>query len=112
MAARPLDSDCTATMIRPCQKNMLNTASTNNSHQCLRSMRNGTFMAHKASPSTGVPSHMHSIRKVSGGKPVTPIFMTGQLMPHTKVSKTRTVHWRVESLCMAGILARPFKISA
>jgi hypothetical protein len=38
--------------------------------------------------------------------------MTGQLMPQTTVSKARTVHWRVESLCMPGILARAFKIGA
>jgi hypothetical protein len=31
--------------------------------------------------------------------------MIGQLMPQTKVSKIKTVHWRDESWCMVTILA-------
>jgi hypothetical protein len=30
--------------------------------------------------------------------------MTGQLIPQTRVSKTRRVHWSGESLCMGCIL--------
>ena len=55
-------------------------------------------------PSSGRPSHMHSVRKVSGGKPVTPNFMTGQFRPQTTVSRTsRTSCWR-ERCCIRAIL--------
>ncbi len=91
-------------MIKACQMNMLNTDKTSNSRQCARGMRNGTFMANSAKPNTGVPSHRHSVRNVRGGKPVTPIFMMGQLMPQTKVSKTKMVHCVEESLCICSIL--------
>ena len=68
-------------------------------------MRNGTRCTTNTKAKMGVPSHMHRVRKVRGGKPVTPIFMIGQLMPQTKVSKIKTVHWRDERGCMAAILA-------
>ena len=61
--------------------------------------------ASKASPSTGVPSHRQSMRNVSAGKPVTPAFMIGQLMPHTKVRVMRTIHWRVVNLCIWMVLS-------
>ena len=82
----------TAMMIRACQMNMLKTANSNTSGQWRRSTRKGTFIATKAKPKMGVPNHKHMALNVSGGKPVTPIFMTGQFKPHTKVSKNSKDH--------------------
>ena len=112
MAARPLVNMGNAKITSTCHTKRLKNASFNSSHHCERGMLSGTFMSRRASHNTGKPVSIDKLRNVSGGKPVTPIFMTGQLMPQTTVSKARTVHWRVESLCMAGILARAFKIGA
>ena len=40
-----------------------------------------------AEPGKGVMSQMRSMRKVTGCKPVIRVFMIGQLMPQTMVSK-------------------------
>jgi hypothetical protein len=104
MADLPLDKYCTAKMIKACQMNMLKMAKTNNSRQYCRGTRNGTFMAKRPKPKMGVPISKQSMRKVRGGKPVTPSFKTGQLRPQTKVRSTKRTHWRVVSECMGSIL--------
>ena len=50
--------------------------------QSRRSIAKGTRIARSTSQRTGRPSHIEIARKVSGGKPVTPTFITGQLRPH------------------------------
>jgi len=87
-----------------CHMNMLNSAKIKSSRQLGLGTRKGTFMSHKAAPSTGVPINKQMNRKVSGGKPVTPSFKTGQLMPQTKVKCAKTNHWRVVSGCTDLIL--------
>ena len=42
---------------------------------------NGTCRQRGGAQSTGRPSHIESARNVSGGKPVTPSFITGQFRP-------------------------------
>ncbi|EWS60193.1 hypothetical protein Y695_04586 [Hydrogenophaga sp. T4] len=94
-----------------CQKNMLVTVSTASSRQCTRSMRNGTLRHTRNKPSTGRPSHMQMLRKLSGGKPVTPIFMIGQLRPQTRVSRTsRMSCWR-DRACI-GLILGGFSMAA
>ncbi len=65
---------------------MLVTVSRPTSRQSLRSIRSGTFSTAVTAHSTGSPSHIDSERNVSGGKPVTPTFMTGQFRPQATVS--------------------------
>ena len=67
MAARPLLSALTATMMSACQTNILVSASQNSSRQCARGTRNGSRKNSIPSARTGSPSHMESMRKVSGG---------------------------------------------
>ena len=104
IADLPLDKYCTAKMIKACQMNMLKMASTNNSRQYCLGIRKGTFMMTRPYPTTGVPMSKQSIRNVSGGKPVTPSFKTGQFRPHTKVRSANSTHWRFVSECMWSIL--------
>ena len=113
MAARPLDNMGKAKMTNTCQTNRLKNASFNSSHQCARGMRSGTFINTSARPSTGKPINIDRLRNVSGGKPVTPNFMMGQLMPHTSVSVMSVQSWRRVSLgradmgCMVSLLKSP-----
>ena len=67
MAARPLLSAFTATMISACQTNIFVSASQNNSRQWARGTRNGKRSSTIPSASTGSPSHMESMRNASGG---------------------------------------------
>ena len=85
MAARPLDKSCTAKMMNTCQMNILLVASISSSRHSLRGTTNEIFMRQITKPNNGQPIHMQMLRKVSGGKPVTPIFKVGQLKPHTSV---------------------------
>ena len=100
MADLPLDKYWTAKMIKACQMNMLKIASTNNSRQYCLGIRKGTFMTMRPKPNTGVPMSKQSIRKVRGGKPVTPSFKTGQFRPQTKVRSANSNHWRFVSECI------------
>ena len=50
-----------------------------------RRIANGTCSASSTAQSTGRPSHIDIARKVSGGKPVTPSFITGQFRPQASV---------------------------
>ena len=80
-------------------------------------MRNGTFISTKANPSTGKPVNIDKLRNVSGGNPVTPNFMMGQLMPHTKVRVMRVQSWRrvrlgrADMACMVSLLKSPHDLS-
>ena len=73
---------------------MLVTVSRPTSRQSLRSIRSGTFSTAVTAQSTGSPSHIDIERNVSGGKPVTPTFMTGQFRPQVTVRSTSSTNWR------------------
>ena len=78
-------------MISVCQNSMLNTVSTASWRQCSRPTQKGTRRHTNTNASTGSPSHIDRLRNVSGGKPVTPIFMIGQLKPQTSVISTSRI---------------------
>ena len=103
MAARPLVSDPTARMISPCHNTMLNMASQNSSPHWWRGTAKGTLSRRSVSANSGNPKVVAIARKVKGGKSRTPIFMMGQLMPHTRVKIASTTHCRCESLCMSEL---------
>jgi hypothetical protein len=89
---------------------MLKKASVNNSRQSLRAITKGTFKALRAKASKGKPINIDKLRNVSGGKPVTPNFMMGQLKPHTKVRLTKVIHcWRDSRGCdvLMSAMLRP-----
>ena len=78
-----------------CQKNMLNAASLSISPQCSRAVRNGMCLTSNTTIRTETPIRAQTARKLSGGYPVAPNFITGQFMPQTKVSITRRATcWR------------------
>src|SRR5664279_5805837 len=76
MAARPDDSACTARIAIRCQMIMFVSESLASSGQSAGATRKGTRRRRSSSHSTGRPSHIDRARKASGGKPVTPIFIT------------------------------------
>ena len=102
MAARPLLRLASATMISTCHTSELVTPSQNSSRQCSRGTTNECRSTTMDRAITGSPSQMHSVRNASGGKSVTPSFITGQLKPHTSVSKTSRMSWRRLS-CMGKV---------
>jgi hypothetical protein len=78
-----------------CQKNMLNTASLSISPQCSRAVRNGMCLTNNTTIRTETPVHIQTARKLSGWYPVAPNLITGQFMPQTKMSITRSATcWR------------------
>jgi hypothetical protein len=92
MAARPLESMPSATIMQACQTNMLVAARRSSSRQWAlplpRGSAKGTFISHMPSATTGRPSHSERARKLRGGKALMPDFMTGQFSPQTRVSRT------------------------
>src|SRR3569832_604642 len=93
-------------MMHTCQTSMLVSVSSASSFQCLRGMRNGTFISMSPSASTGMPRRIDVVWNVSGGKPVTPVFITGQLNPHAMVRRTRVTNCFAVSRCMGPHCAR------
>ena len=71
---------------------MLKKEMRSNSGQSLRGTCNGTPRFHSNRPSNGKPPAMQMQRNASGGKPVMPNFMTGQLRPQIAVRITNKTH--------------------
>ena len=81
---------------------MLVSVSRSSSLQCSRGIANGTLSSLMPKASTGSPSQIEIARNDSGGKPVTPSFMIGQLMPQISVRAVSSASCSRESVGMGA----------